>query len=107
MLSLGENQIFFDFEDLEPVTDRVKLEGSEYEKSKKRRNKEELTATANVEVYRSLECLPIESKLAMREAISDALLSGQLLGYPMVNTRVRVLDGRWSNLRSRGPLVFQ
>lgn len=107
MLSLGENQIFFDFEDLEPVTERVKLEGSEYERSNKRRNKEELTATANVEVYRSLECLPIESKLAMREAISDALLCGQLLGYPMVNTRVRVLDGRWSNLRSRGPLVFQ
>ena len=60
-----------------------------------------------MEIYRSLDSLPIESKLAMKEAIEDALECGQLLGYPMVNTRVRVLDGRWSNLRSRNPLIFQ
>jgi elongation factor G len=43
----------------------------------------------------------------MREAIHDQLLCGSLLGYPMVNTRVRVLDGRHSNLRSKSPLIFQ
>lgn len=99
--SLGENEILFDFEDLEPVTERVKLEGDEYEKSRKRRNKEELTASATMEIYRSLDTLPAECQLAMKEALQDTLLSGQLLGYPMVNTRVRVLDGRWSNIRSR------
>ena len=36
----------FEFENLEPVTERIKLEGDEYEKSRARRNKEELTAGA-------------------------------------------------------------
>ena len=67
--SLGKNEIVFDFEDLEPVSERIKLEGDEYEKSGKRRNKEELTASATMEIYRSLDSLPIESKLAMKEAI--------------------------------------
>jgi elongation factor G len=43
----------------------------------------------------------------MKEAIEDSLLCGSLLGFPMVNTRVRILDGRWSNLRSKNPLIFQ
>jgi hypothetical protein len=34
--SLGENSVIFDFEDLEPVVERIKLEGDEYEKSRKR-----------------------------------------------------------------------
>ena len=50
----------FDFEDLEPASERVKLEGDEYEKSRARRNKDELTATASPEIYRSLDSLPIE-----------------------------------------------
>jgi translation elongation factor EF-G len=59
-----------------------------------------------MEIYRSLDTMPIENKIAMREAIEDALLCGALLGYPMVNTRIRILDGRWSNLRSKNPLIF-
>lgn len=59
-----------------------------------------------MEIYRSLDSLPIEHKFAIKEAIEDSLLSGNLLGYPMVNTKVTVLDGRWSNLRSRNPLIF-
>lgn len=74
--SLGENEILYDFENLEPVSERVKLEGDEYEKSKKRRNRDELTSSANLEIYRSLDTLPLDCKLAMEEAISDALLSG-------------------------------
>ena len=53
----------FDFEDLEPVTERVKLEGDEYQKSHKRRNRDELTASATMEMYRSLDSLPIEHKI--------------------------------------------
>ena len=42
----------------------------------------------------------------MISAIEDTLMSGQLLGYPVVNVRVRVMDGRWSNIRSKNPLIF-
>lgn len=102
----GRNSVVFDFEDLEPMTERVKLEGDEYEKSRARKNRDELTATATMEIYRSLDSLPPEHKIQMREALNDALLCGSLLGYPMVNTRIRVLDGRHSNLRSKSPLIF-
>lgn len=56
----------FDFEDLEPVAERVKLEGDEYEKSRERRNKDELTASASMEVYRSLDSIPIEHKMILK-----------------------------------------
>lgn len=50
--------------------------------------------------------MPAEAREAMRQAIDDSLMSGTLLGYQIVNTRVRVLDGRWSNIRSKSPLIF-
>jgi len=59
-----------------------------------------------LEIYRSLDSMPFESKVAMKNAIEDCLMSGSLLGYPMVNVRVKILDGRWSNIRSRNPLIF-
>jgi translation elongation factor EF-G len=59
-----------------------------------------------MEIYKSLDSLPIEHLQLMKESIEDALLCGTLLGYPMVNTRVRILDGRHSNLRSKSPLIF-
>ena len=96
----------FDFEDLEPVVERVRLEGDEYEKSRRRANKDELTSQASMEIYRSLDSLPIEHKSIIQIALEDALESGQLLGYPMVSSRIRVLDGRWSNIRSRNALIF-
>jgi len=49
----------------------------------------------------------MEHQEALKEAIEDNLLSGNLLGYPIVNARVRVLDGRWSNIRSQNPLIFK
>ena len=91
---------------MEPVVERVKLEGDEYEKSRRRANKEELIAQASMELYRSLDSLPLEHKSIIRSSLEDAMESGQLLGYPMVSTRIRVLDGRWSNLRSRNALIF-
>lgn len=60
-----------------------------------------MTHSATMEIYKSLDSLPLEHKVVIREALEDALESGQLLGYPMVNTRVRILDGRWSNIRSK------
>lgn len=60
-----------------------------------------------MEIFKSLDSLPIECVVAMREAIEDSLMSGSLIGYPIVNTRVRVIDGRWSNIRSRNPLIFK
>jgi elongation factor G len=43
----------------------------------------------------------------MQVAIEDSLMSGSLLGYPLVNVRVKITDGRWSNIRSKNPLIFQ
>jgi len=60
-----------------------------------------------MEIFKSLDSLPIECVIAMREAIEDSLMSGSLIGYPIVNTRVKIIDGRWSNIRSRNPLIFK
>jgi len=60
-----------------------------------------------MEIFKSLDSLPIECLVAMEEAIKDSLMSGSLIGYTIVNTRVRILDGRWSNIRSRNPLIFK
>jgi translation elongation factor EF-G len=98
------NQIVNEYNNLEPVQERIKLEGDEYES--KRRNKD-LAASASYEIYRSLDSLPLDCKLSMQAAIEDSLLSGSLLGYPLVNVRVKLLDGRWSNIRSKNPLIFQ
>lgn len=105
--NLATNQIVFDFESLTPVAERVKLEGDEYDTGSKRQNKGDLAAGATMEIFKSLDSLPLETLLLLKEAIEDSLLSGSLLGYPIVNTRIRVLDGRWSNIRSRNPLIFK
>ena len=86
------------------MQERIKLEGDEYEA--KRRTKDQ-AASSSYEIYRSLDSLPIEAKVSMTAAIEDSLMSGSLLGYPVVNTRVRILDGRWSNIRSKNPVIFQ
>jgi hypothetical protein len=60
-----------------------------------------------MEIYKSLDSLNMECQHAMREAIETNLMGGSLLGYPLVNTRVIVEDGRWSNIRSKNPLIFK
>lgn len=60
-----------------------------------------------MEIFKSLESLPLECMHALQESIEDALLSGSLLGYPLVNTQIRIVDGRWSNIRSRNPVIFK
>lgn len=49
----------FDFEDLEPFSERVKLEGDEYDTGKKHLNKKDVAANASLEVYRSLDSLEL------------------------------------------------
>ena len=107
MANLSKNQLIFDCDDLEPVIERIKLDGDEYSTGKKYLDKKDTAAGASMEIFKSLETLPIENREALREALNDSLMSGTLLGYPVVNTRIRVLDGRWSNIRSKNPLIFQ
>lgn len=59
-----------------------------------------------MEIYRSLDSLELQFKEMLKKSIEDSLLSGTLLGYPIVNARIRVLDGRWSNIRTKNPLVI-
>lgn len=107
LANLSKNQVVWDCDSLEPQMERVKLEGDEYSTGKKHLDKKDSAAGASMEIFKSLECLPEESRDALRQAIEDCMLSGTLLGYPIVNTRVRILDGRWSNIRSKSPLIFQ
>ena len=97
-----------DYEQLDPKQDRIKLEGDEYEAhGTRKQRKSDLASQATFEIYRSLDSLPVECKAALKSAVDDTLQSGTLLGYPMVNMRVRILDGRWSNIRSKNPIIFQ
>ena len=57
--NLAKNQISFDFEDLESFTERVKLEGDEYDTGNKRLNKKDAAAGATIEVYKSLDSLEL------------------------------------------------
>ena len=104
---MAQNVIAHDYLELEPVVDRVKLDGDEYNTGNRRQNKESAAAGASLEVFKSLESLPSDCQEAITESIHDNLMSGALLGYPVVNTRVRILDGRWSNIRSRNPLIWK
>ena len=92
---------------MEPVAERIKLEGDEYLTGNRRLDKSDSAAGASMEIFKSLDSLPLESLAAIREAIEDSLLSGALMGYPMVNARIKILDGRWSNIRSKNPLIFK
>jgi hypothetical protein len=104
---LAVNQIECDFDKLAPVSERIKLDGDEYDTGNKRQNKTDAAAGATMEIFKSLDSIPMENMIAIQEAIEDCLMSGNLLGYPIVNTRVRILDGRWSNIRSRNSLIFK
>ena len=106
LANLSKNQLFFDCDELEPVIEKVKLDGDEYNTGRKYLDKKDSAAGASMEIFKSLECMPQELREVLRTAINDSLLSGTLLGYPIVNTRVRVIDGRWSNIRSKNPLIF-
>lgn len=74
--------IFFDFEELEPFVETVKLD-----------NKDE-------EVFKSLNLLNPDHKRYLFECILESLNCGSLLGYQNVNIGVRILNGKYSNQRT-------
>lgn len=57
--NLAKNQILFDFEDLEPFSERIKLEGDEYDTGSLRKNKKDAAAGATMEIYKSLDSLEL------------------------------------------------
>jgi len=75
-------QIYFDFEEQEPFIETIKLE-----------NKEE-------EVFKSLNFLNADHKRYLFECILDSLNCGSLMGYQNVNIGVRIISGKYSNLRT-------
>ena len=48
------------------MVERVKLEGDEYTTGKKYLDKKDAAASASMEIFRSLECLPPECREALR-----------------------------------------
>jgi elongation factor G len=53
-----------------------------------------------IEVFKPLDSLPLEMLLQIHQSIQDSLESGVLLGFPIVNARVVLTAGRWSNIRT-------
>jgi len=47
---------------LEPVTERVKLDGDEYSSGRKHLDKKDIAAGASMEIFKSLESLPAECR---------------------------------------------
>ena len=76
------HQVYFDFENQEPFIETVKQE-----------NKEE-------EVFKSLNFLNSDHKRYLFECILESLNCGSLLGYQNVNIGVRIIGGKYSNLRT-------
>ena len=60
LANLSKNQIIFDFDGLEPVTERVKLDGDEYTTGKRHLDRKDAASSATMEIFKSLECLPPE-----------------------------------------------
>lgn len=75
-------QIHFDFEEQEPFVETIKHEDK------------------TEEVFKSLNFLNPDHKRYLFECILDSLNCGSLLGYQNVNIGVRVLSGKYSNLRT-------
>lgn len=90
------NEILHDYKYLEKVSERVKVDDS---KLVKRGRKQEIVGD-DFELLRSLDSAPAGILKAIHEGVENSLESGQLLGYPVIHTRVRIVDGRWSSVRS-------
>ena len=48
----------------------------------------------------SLHTISKELLASILDGIQGALVSGVLLGYPLINLKVEILDGKWSDVRS-------
>lgn len=90
------NEIVKDFLKLEKHVEKRKVED---DMSLKRSLKKDQRSD-EYEVLRSLDSAPKEFITAIEEGINTVLESGALLGYPVINTKVKIIDGKWSSLRS-------
>ena len=66
LANLSKNVVIFDCDQLEPVLERVKLDGDEYGTGNRRLDKKDSAAGASMEIFRSLECLPMECREALK-----------------------------------------
>lgn len=55
-------------------------------------------AGVEFENRKSLESIPPEFLAAAIEGIQASLQCGKLMGYPVINVKVDILDGRWSDV---------
>ncbi|CAI2384886.1 unnamed protein product [Moneuplotes crassus] len=90
------NKITRDYLKLEKRSERKKVDDDKLIK----RGRSREVKGEDFELLRSLDSASAEILLGIEDAINTSLESGQLLGYPIVHTRVRIVDGKWSSLRS-------
>ena len=58
------------------------------------------TDSGDEEVFKSLNFLTPDEKRVIFESVLENLNSGSLLGYPLVNVGVRIINGKFSNMRT-------
>ena len=59
------------------------------------------------ETWKSLHTISPEHLHAILEGIQGSLISGILLGYPLINVKVEILDGWWSDVRSDEKIFWE
>ena len=96
------NKITRDFLKLEKKSERRKVDDDSSLKFARGRDRK----SEEYELLRSLDSAPLHIINAIEESINIALESGSLLGFPVINTKVRIIDGKWSSLRS-DKLIFK
>ena len=98
----SENEISKVYLQLEKKVERRKIDDDpDLKKSLKRNQKSE-----EYEVLKSLDSAPSDIMAGIEQSINQALESGNLLGYPVINTKISILDGKWSSIRS-DPQIFK
>jgi len=58
------------------------------------------TESGDEEVFKSLNFLTPDEKRVIFESVLENLNSGSLLGYPLVNVGVKIVNGKFSNMRT-------
>lgn len=59
------------------------------------------------ETWKSLHTISPEHLNAILEGIQGSLISGILLGYPLINVKVEILDGWWSDVWSDEKIFWE
>lgn len=98
----ASNEILREFLKLEKKSEKRRVdEDIDLKRSLNRSQRSE-----EYELLRSLDSAPLNLISAIEDAINVNLESGALLGYPVIHTKIKIKDGKWSNLRS-DELIFK